>query len=64
MKVYFIQNKELKVKHRAIALAIADQVKKHPEILFNFKNYEETFTNFCDENDQQLNREMIREFFK
>ena len=51
-KVYFSPNKELKVKHRTIALAFANQVKKHPEILFKCKNYEETITNFCDENDQ------------
>jgi hypothetical protein len=25
-------------------------------------NYEETFTNFCDESDQHLYREMISEY--
>ena len=61
-KVYFSHNKELKVKHKTIALAFANQVKKHPDILFKSKNYEETFTNFCDENDQHLYREMISEY--
>ena len=64
VKVYFSQNKELKVRHRSIALAFANQVKKDPDILFKSKNYEETFTNFCDENDQHLYKEMFIEYIR
>ena len=46
IKVYFSQNKELKVKHRSIAIAFANQVKKDPDILFKSKNYEETLPTF------------------
>jgi hypothetical protein len=52
-------NKELKVKHQTIALAFADKVKEHPPKKFESKNYDRTFMNFCEENDQNLHKKMI-----
>ena len=34
-------------------------MKKLPEILFESKNYEETFVNFSDENDKHLYLQMF-----
>ena len=63
VKVHYSKDKELKVKHRTTALAFATKVKEHPKILFESKNYEETFMNFCEENDQNLYKKMFSDYY-
>ena len=54
VNVHFSNNKDFKVRHRSTALAFANQMKKHLDILFESKNYEDTFVNFSDESDKHL----------
>ena len=51
-QVYFSDDKESKVKHKAIVKAFAEEVKKEPNILFKSKNYEETFLLHCPESQR------------
>ena len=59
VKVHYSNDKTLKVKHRSTALAFTNHVKKHPEILYESKNYNETFVNFCEESDRHLYVQMF-----
>ena len=60
VKVHYTNNKDFRVKHRITALAFANLMKKHPEILYESKNYKETFVNFCDEIEKHLYLEMFK----
>ena len=52
VKVYYSQDKELKLKHKSTTLSFANKVKENPNILFESKNYEENCVNSCEENYQ------------
>ena len=51
-KVYFCDDKDLKLQHKAVVKAFADKVKTEPKILYNSQNYEETFLSFCPESER------------
>ena len=52
--------KNLKFKLKKIVSDFAEHVKNKPELLFNSNNYEETFLDFCDEDDKLFFRKLSR----
>ena len=63
LKVHFVGEKDFKVKHKKIVIAFAAHAKDNPDLLFNYKNYEETFINFCEEKDKILYRKMFKNYY-